>query len=488
MSTSAAKTEPAPAQTRMRTAADLEDNLNDIQGGLLREYDTLACRYVFYRIDSPAKGRAWLRMLAGEVTTAAAAPDQLAQTGTLNVALTVWGLKALGFADAAIGAFPHAFCEGMQARAAKLGDVGPSAPEHWEGKLGSDEIHVLVALSHKSIKDCRRLHDRQTTASQEIGGVTEVHMVDAEVVFEQRSGCPSAHFGFVDPISQPAIEGFEAEANPGDGARTQDGAWRGIKPGEFLLGYENELGERTETPGPAGLCDNGTFIVFRKAYQDVSAFREYLSQGALALWGSDDAAHQEMLAAKIVGRWRSGCPLALSPDRDDPDIAADPKRVNDFDYADDPDGSKCPLGAHLRRTNPRASKLTTTTDINRKRLLRRGLEYGKPLPEGASDDGVDRGQAGMFVVADIELQFEFIQAEWIGKGDFIGLPTDEKDPLVGANGDGGQFTVPGADMPFLFDLKQFVTIRGGEYFFVPGIAALAGIADGRFQNMETDHE
>ncbi len=462
------------------TAADLKANLDDIQGGLLTEYDTLACRYVFYRIDDPAKGRAWLRELVDDVTSCKGYAEGAAPNGTLNIAISVWGLKALGLSDCVVGSFPHAFCQGMRARAAALGDVGPSAPENWEGKLGSEEIHVLVALSHASPKACGEQHTWLSSVTEQIGGVAEVHMIPAEVIFDQRAGCPSAHFGYADPISQPAIEGFEEQARPGDGAIGPDGRWRPIKPGEFLLGYENELGERTETPGPPGLCDNGTFIVFRKAHQDVAGFHDYLKQGAMALWGQDDHDHQELMAAKIVGRWRSGCPLALSPERDDPAIAADPERVNDFDYADDPEGTKCPLGAHLRRANPRATKLTTTTDINRKRMLRRGLEYGPPLPVGAPDDGVDRGQAGLFVVADIELQFEFIQAQWICKGDFIGLPTDEKDPLIGPNRGEGQFTVPGADMPFLFDLRQFVTTKGGEYFFVPGLRALRGIADGSF--------
>ena len=471
---------PSPAPNQMRTAGDLKSQLHDVQGGLLREYDTLACRYLFYRIDDAAKGRTWLRELVDDVTSHAGYAAGQAENGTLNIAFSARGLAALGLSEATIGRFPEAFRQGMRARAAALGDVGPSAPEHWEGKLGSDEVHALVAVSHNSVQDCRDQHAWLASVVEQTGGIAEVHSVAAEVVFDRRSGCPSAHFGYVDPISQPAIDGLDGEPNPGDGALRAGGGWRSIKPGEFILGFENELGERTATPGPEGLCDNGTFIVFRKASQDVAGFRDYLKQGAMTLWGSDDAAHQEKLAAKIVGRWRSGCPLALSPDHDDPSIAADPKRVNDFDYADDPEGLKCPLGAHLRRTNPRASRITTTTDINRKRILRRGLEYGPPLPEGAADDGVDRGQAGVFVVADIELQFEFIQAQWICKGDFIGLSSDEKDPLVGPNGAGGQFTVPGADMPFLFDLKQFVTVRGGEYFFAPGIAALKGIADGRF--------
>ena len=366
----------------------------------------------------------------------------------------------------------------MAARGRRLGDTGPSDPASWENGLGTSDIHVMVALSGPDPKTVDTWR-REITDEAGCYGVAERHAVEAEVVFDQRSGCPAAHFGYVDPVSQPAIAGLDDDAPPGHGAIDGDG-WRGIAPGEFLLGYVNELGEMTATPTPHELGVNGSFIAFRKAAQDVAGFRDYLRQGAMTLWGNGDDAHQEKMAAKIVGRWRSGCPLALSPDQDDPDIAADPNRVNDFDYADDPDGLKCPLGAHLRRTNPRATKLTTSADINRKRIIRRGLEFGPPLPEGAPDDGVARGQAGVFVVADLELQFEFMQSEWIQKGDFVGLPTDEKDPLVGTNGDGGQFTVPGADMPFLFDIRQFVTIQGGEYFFAPSITALHGLADGRY--------
>lgn len=458
-------------------ADDLKANLGDIQGGLMEEYDTLACAYLFYTIGTPEGGRAWLKALAGQVTSSAAAHAQPAPERTLNISFSAFGLAALGVSEATRASFPHAFLEGMLARAHRLGDIGASDPSNWEGGLGSAEIHVLVALSGPDAQSVDKWR-HQVSDEAASHGVTERHVVEAAVVFEQRSGCPAAHFGYVDPISQPAIAGFD-QAAPGGGARDGDG-WRGIAPGEFLLGYVNELGEMTATPTPHDLGVNGTFVAFRKAAQDVAGFRDYLNQGAMTLWGSDDAAHQEKMAAKIVGRWRSGCPLALSPDQDDPEIAADPNRVNDFDYADDPEGQKCPLGAHLRRTNPRATKLTTTTDINRKRIIRRGLEFGPPLAEGAPDDGIPRGQAGVFVVADLELQFEFIQAEWVQKGDFIGLPSDEKDPLIGSNGEGGQFTVPGADMPFLFDLKQFVTVQGGEYFFAPSLTALGGLADGKY--------
>lgn len=459
------------------TADDLKANLNDIQGGLLEEYETLACAYIFYTVGTPEAGRSWLESLIDKVTSSADARTENPPTQTLNIAFSAFGLKALGVSEAARSSFPQAFREGMAVRAHRLGDTGAANPSRWEGGLGTADIHILVSLTDSDAQSVdRRRQQLRNEAAQY--SVTERHVVEAAVVFDQRSGCPAAHFGYVDPISQPAIAGID-EGKPGDGSRDGD-SWRPIAPGEFLLGYINELGEMAATPKPHSLGINGTFIAFRKAAQDVAGFRDYLKQGAMNLWGSDDQVHQEKMAAKIVGRWRSGCPLALSSEQDDREIASDPKRVNNFDYADDPEGLKCPLGAHIRRVNPRASKITSAADVNRKRLLRRGLEYGPPLLEGAPDDGIPRGQAGMFVVADLELQFEFIQAEWVQKGDFIGLPSDEKDPLIGTNGDGGQFTVPGADMPFLFDIRQFVTVQGGEYFFAPGIAALRGLAQGKY--------
>ncbi|MCH9806645.1 MAG: peroxidase [Alphaproteobacteria bacterium] len=469
---------PGQQPTRTLTPTDLKANLGDIQGGLLEEYDTLACAYIFYTVGDPDRGRAWLANLLGSVTTSGAARSANKPEQTLNICFSSFGLAALGVTEQTRASFPHSFRAGMAARALKLGDTGPGDPSNWEGGLGTPDIHAMITITGA---DSFAVDDRRLALNKEAAryGVSERHFVEAAVVFDQRSGCPAAHFGYVDPVSQPAIAGLDDDAAPGHGARDGEG-WRGIQPGEFLLGYINEINERTATPPPDELGVNGTFIAFRKAGQDVAGFRDYLKQGAMGLWGKNDTHHQEKMAAKIVGRWRSGCPLAVSPDHDDHKIADDPNRVNDFDYADDPEGLKCPLGAHLRRVNPRKSAIKTPTDINRKRILRRGLEYGPPLPEGAPDDGVPRGQAGLFVVADLELQFEFMQADWIQKGDFAGLPSEEKDPLVGTNGDGGQFTVPGADMPFLFDVRQFVTTEGGEYFFVPGMNALRGIADGKF--------
>ncbi len=159
--------------------------------------------------------------------------------------------------------------------------------------------------------------------------------------------------------------------NPGDGVQQPDGTWRALKPGEFLLGYEDEVGpEGTQTPEPFELRRNGTYVVFRKLYQDVAAFRRYLATAAKSIYGSDDQSHQELVAAKMMGRWRSGCPVDLSPEKDDAVIAADPHRRNNFNYEGDDEGVRCPLGSHLRRTKPRATPLKRATAVRRHRSVK----------------------------------------------------------------------------------------------------------------------
>ena len=321
-------------------------------------------------------------------------------------------------------------------------------------------------------------------AEMEATGGVEIRFVQDTMALAHENGIGSEgeHFGFADPISQPPIEGADTPSYPGDGVLEPDGTWRPLKPGEFLLGYEDEAGPAgTQAPEPFELRLNGTYMVFRKLYQDVAAFRRYLATAAKSLYGSDDQHHQELVAAKMMGRWRSGCPVDLSPDKDDPAIAADPQRRNNFTYAGDDQGLRCPLGSHLRRSNPRATPLKRATAVRRHRLIRRGVEYGPHLPDGVlEDDGVDRGLINLFIQADIERQFEFVQNEWMKGGEFIGLDPNEQDPINGVGGEGSQMVVPGAKRPFLFDLPTFVRVKGGEYLFVPGLKALEGIIEQKF--------
>jgi Dyp-type peroxidase family len=382
-----------------------------------------------------------------------------------------------------VNSFPEAFKVGMRGRAQIVGDIGPHAPEHWEGGLGGPDIHAM-ALVRTDSDEGRDVASRVLQDEMDATGGVEVRFVQdtKALAHENGIGSEGEHFGFADPISQPPIEGADTPTYPGDGVPEPNGTWRPLKPGEFLLGYEDEAGPGgAQMPENEELRRNGTYVVFRKLYQDVAAFRRYLATAARALYGSDDQYHQDLVAAKMMGRWRSGCPLDLSPDKDDPAIAADPQRRNNFSYAGDEQGLRCPLGAHLRRTNPRATQLKRATTVRRHRLLRRGVEYGPHLKDGAlEDDGVDRGLINLFIQADIERQFEFVQKEWMQGGEFIGLDQNEQDPINGMGGESSQMSVPGAKQPFLFDLPAFIKVKGGEYLFVPGLRALNGIIEKQF--------
>jgi Dyp-type peroxidase family len=172
-------------------------------------------------------------------------------------------------------------------------------------------------------------------------------------------------------------------------------------------------------PVPEVLGRNGTYIVFRKLHTRVAAYRQYLRARAAS------RAEEDQLGAKMVGRWQSGAPLALCPEHDDPILGADPGRNNDFSYADDPRGFKCPAGAHARRANPRAAHDGEgSVDVRLHRMIRRGTSYGPELPPGVlEDDGADRGIIFVFAGAHLRRQFEFVKTQWLNDGIFIGAPT-----------------------------------------------------------------
>jgi Dyp-type peroxidase family len=237
------------------------------------------------------------------------------------------------------------------------------------------------------------------------------------------------------------------------------------------MGYPDEKGETAQTPIPEELRHNGTFVAFRKFHMDVAAFRQYLRAQA------SSPEEEELLAAKMVGRWRSGAPLVLAPDRDDPALGADSIRNNDFSYADDMKGLKCPFSAHLRRINPRDGFKNDIVAVNLHKFLRRGTNYGSPLPEGVlEDDGAERGGVFLLIGAHQQRQFEFVQSQWVTDGNFISHGT-EQDPLIGNNEGEGVFTIPKRPVRRrLQGLPRFVTVRGGEYCFMPGLRALRWLA------------
>ncbi len=436
--------------------------MNDIQSGVLRPRQApYVATYLVLCIDDRADGHEMLKRLTPAVASAADATSP-AGDAWIMVALSYHGLKALGVPPASLESFSPAFRQGMAARAAELGDVGENSPEHWERPFGTSEVHLAIVATAPDRPRLEQVLERARQAHRELPGVRVIYRLDCAQLPTGRE-----HFGFRDGIGLPAIEGSGLT-----GSNPQEAP---LKAGEFVLGYPNESGMLPPMPQPEVLGHNGSYVAFRKLYQDVAAFRRYLAAH------STSAAQEERLAAKMVGRWRSGAPLARSPEHDDPELGADPKRNNDFlYYNDDPKGFKCPPGSHIRRMNPRDSFKYEAVQVNRHRLLRRGTSYGPLLPEGVlEDDGVDRGIIFIFVGADLERQFEFVQSEWVNQGTLIGAP-DEKDPLTGLNDGTGLFTIPKQPIrQRLQGLPQFVANRGGEYLFLPGLRALQWLADAK---------
>jgi Dyp-type peroxidase family len=432
--------------------------LDDIQSGVLRPRPTpYAATYLLLHIDDRKAGREMLRRVS-RVITSAANPVSPEANVWVSIAFSFQGLKALGVPQDSLDSFPPEFQQGMAARAQELGDVGESSPANWEKPLGSPEVHVVLAGLAPDATRLEASVERARKALREIPGVKLLYKQDSFVLPTERE-----HFGFKDGISHPAVEGSGIP-----GSNPQE---RPLKAGEFVLGYPDEGGSLPVMPSPEVLGRNGTYVVFRKLHQRVAAFRQYLRANS----SSPEA--EELLAAKFIGRWRSGCPLALSPERDDPALGGDSRRNNDFLYhADDPMGLKTPRGSHIRRMNFRDSH--EIGEVTFHRMIRRGTAYGPPLPEGVlEDDGADRGLIFSFVGAQLKRQFEFVQTEWVNRGMFIGASA-ETDPLCGPHNGSGTFTIPQSPIRRrLQGLPQFVVTRGGEYCFMPGLRALSWLAN-----------
>jgi Dyp-type peroxidase family len=434
--------------------------LDDIQSGVLHPRPSpYVGTYLLLRIDDPRAGRELARRLQPVVGAGQSAADP-APDAWVTVAVTYQGLKALGVPQASLDSFAPEFRQGMAARAAELGDVGESSPANWEKPLGTPDVHVALAALSPNAARLAAVVERARRAHEQLPGV---EVIWRQNCYQLPTGRTS--FGFKDGIGQPAVEG---SGIPGSNPKE-----RPIKAGEFILGYPDETGSLPPMPTPGVLGRNGSYIVFRKLHTRVAAYRQYLRERAAS------REEEARLGAKMVGRWQSGAPLALSPDEDDPQLGADPGRNNDFGYGDDLRGLKCPAGAHARRANPRDA-LDHEGSVNTRlhRMIRRGTSYGPMLPDGVlEDDGADRGIIFVFVGAHLKRQFEFVKTQWINDGIFIGTPA-EKDPLAGPNDGSGTFTIPQRPIRRrLQGLPPFVVTRGGEYCFVPGLRALRWITE-----------
>lgn len=454
--------------------------LNDIQGNTVFGYRFPHARFLFVRVERANAGQRFLRSIAADVTTSARWASKPAST--LNVAINYPGLVALDVPARSLASFPGEYQQGMKARAPLNHDTGCSDPEHWDDVWRNGSVHLLVSIYGR---DAAAIEEKILTVQRAIGdsgGVALAGGQDGGKLFINGEYTEREHFGYRDGIGNPDIAGTGRPGRPGRGKLASNGtSWLPLAAGEFILGQPDEAKECPAAPIPVQLARNGTFMVFRKLHQNVGSFRRYLhEQGGLYPGGP------ELLAAKFVGRWRDGSPLELAPDRTDPALARDPARNNNFRYADDTDGVRCPLSAHIRRGNPRDADGFGGTITNRHRIIRRGISYGAWIPEDQPGD--DDGDHGFLFVAlntSIQRQFEFVQQQWINYGNDF-LQGNDRDLLTGTHRPQDKMVIQGdparsgaMKRPFLCTgLPQFLETRGGDYFFVPGINALREIGTG----------
>jgi Dyp-type peroxidase family len=442
--------------------APVSVELDDIQATALRyRPEPYYGTHVMLHVDDARAGRQFLRDLAPYVDSAA--DWWQAGKSWVAVAITYSGLVALGTPEESLQSFPDAFRMGMAARADRLLDYGENDPKNWEPPFGSGAVHIDVSVFSDSEE---AWHRTMGTARQHYEGRPGVGVLAADD-FGAQPGSLNP-LGYRDSIGQPAIGGSGVAPLPGQG--------QPIKAGEFILGYPGEAGVPLPSPQPEVLGRNGTYVGLRKYQSRVGAFNRFLQANA------QTHEERELLAAKLVGRWRSGAPLTLAPDRDDPALGADPQRNNDFTYAADPKGEQVPLGAHMRRVNPRDTQMQLLADVNIHRIIRRSTAFGAPYDPNAlseQDDEAPHGLHFIFLSAKAMETMEFLQQEWINNGNFMNLG-DERDPNVGLQEDGAVFTIPRQPVRRrIHGIETFNVLRGGEYFFLPSLSALRWLGEER---------
>jgi deferrochelatase/peroxidase EfeB len=465
--------------------------LDDIQALVKTGYGDFpeAC-YLLLTVKRAAEALAWLK--AFRPTTVADTANRL--TSARHLAISAPGLSALGVPPSILSTFAPEFTAGMaadSARSRRLGDVGKNAPDLWAWGAKGQEPHAVLMLF--AVPGGLAALKAEVT-----GGAFGAAFEAIELTTAQTDR--TEPFGFADGISQPTVD-MAGERTPGG---LDDLAYGNlIAAGEFLLGYPNEYGLITRSPqlaasaDPGGLLPraagewadlgrNGSYLVFRQLAQDVKGF-----------WAFVEANGGQPLAEAMVGRRKDGTPLVPTGERPIRGVADGDVAANGFDFEGDTQGLACPYTGHVRRANPRTgdmpggarpliSKLAGMLGfgVDRRadiiassrfhRLLRRGRKYA---------EGGEVGLHFICLSGNIGRQFEFVQGAWLASAKFAGL-TGEQDPLLGArqpfpaDQPTDAFRWPQAAGPCReYDgLPQFITVKGGAYFFLPGVRALRFIA------------
>jgi deferrochelatase/peroxidase EfeB len=477
-------------------------DLQDIQGFILRGYRMPMVRHFLLSVSDPSQARKLLgRLCSGnesdvpQITTAedwrvgfAPGPkDNLEDVPRrkpdycLNVGITWPGLVAMEIKERVPAlSFKSfgAFVAGAAVRAVLVGDTGSGAPQNWIGGFGKGGDHALVTLHAISPEAMTAYSERLSALFAEERAFREIWRIDGMAWTEKVDGkptfCSKVPFGYTDGISMTTIRGGPERYTPDH--------QRPCEPWLFVL---REDAENYLVPEPHELGLNGSFAVFKMIETDVVGFEKYLQ-------ANKDKIDPELLAAKICGRWRNGVPLALSPETDSPAGGISPERLNDFEYVNadgsgDPKGLRCPIGAHMRRINPRGQPVEGQGESggsnNTHRLIRRGMPYGPTYDPKQPYDGIERGLLGYFINSSIENQYEFVLGHWVNDSAFAGavrLPPKSKDPMIGTQDPAESiFVIPqenGAPPIKITGFSTFITTKAAAYCFLPSITALKFIS------------
>ena len=478
-------------------------NLGDIQGFIVRGYRMPMVRHFLLTVSVPAAARKILGRLvngdqadAPQITTAeewhvgfepgpgddpAEAPRHKPDY-CLNVGITWSGMIALEIQrrvpNVSFKSF-GAFTEGAAARAKLVGDTGPSGPENWVAAFQNGAGHVIVTLHAISPDAMQTYTSRLVELFSDGDAFREIWRQDGMALIEMINGQPTptarVHFGYTDGISMTTIRGGPEKYHPDH-----------QEPCEPWLFVLQEEAENYIVPEPRELGLNGSFAVFKKIQTDVVGFESFLQS-------NKDKIDPELLAAKICGRWRNGVPLALSPDTDSPLGGIAPNQMNNYEYVNadgsgDPKGLRCPVGAHMRRINPRGQPVTGQGvpggSNNTHRLVRRGLPYGPAYDPSKPYDGIERGLLGYFINSSIENQYEFVLGHWVNDSEFAGavrLNPKSKDPMIGTQDPAESiFVIPqtNGNPPIkVTGFSSFVTTKAAAYCFLPSVTAIKFIAN-----------
>jgi deferrochelatase/peroxidase EfeB len=478
-------------------------DLGDIQGFILRGYRMPMVRHFLLTVAVPAEARKLLgRFVSGDesdvpqITTAqdwhvgfapgpADNPADIPRHKPdycLNVGITWPGLLALEVKDhvptLSLKSF-GAFVAGAGARAELVGDTGPSAPQNWIAGFGKGSDHVMVTLHAISPEAMMTYSHRLSALFSEGNAFREIWRTDGMALMETVDGktVPTfrVHFGYTDGISMTTVRSGPERYTP-DHQQPCD-------PWLFVLQDE---AENYFVPEPRELGLNGSFAVFKMIETDVVGFENFLQS-------NKDKIDPELLAAKICGRWRNGVPLALSPETDSPAGGIPPEQLNNFEYVNadgsgDPRGLRCPVGAHMRRINPRGQPVTGQGvpggSNNTHRLIRRGMPYGPRYDPNQPYDGIERGLLGYFINSSIENQYEFVLGHWVNDSEFAGavrLNPKSKDPMIGTQNPAESiFVIPQADgaPPIkVTGFSSFTKTKAAAYCFLPSVTAVKFIAN-----------